>query len=270
MDNLLEWYEQEGRDLPWRQTTDPYLITVSEFMLQQTQVSRVIPKFEAWRTQFPYWNSLASASRQEVLRLWSGLGYNSRAARLHTLAKVVVDSGFPESEEELQKLPGIGPYTAGAIRAFAYDEPGNFIDVNVKRILTRYYFTKNQTPSREQIENKLKELQKKHSPRQLANALMDLGSICSTKPRCNDCPLFDECKTRGKHPEEKTVKQASFKHSNRWWRGKILKRLTQGKSTKEELLAIDNNHKEAILAALEQLKKEGLVEGEKQLRIKDA
>lgn len=263
MKELLEWYEQEGRDLPWRKTTDPYLITVSEFMLQQTQVPRVIPKFEAWSKRFPDWESLAQGSRQEVLSYWSGLGYNSRAARLHTLAKVVVDSGFPDSEEELQKLPGIGPYTAGAIRAFAYDKPGNFIDVNVKRILSRYY-------ANEDVESVLIRLQKNYSPRRLANALMDLGSICSTRPQCNICPLFSNCKTRGKHPDEKTARQSSFKNSNRWWRGKILKKLTQGSCSKEQLLAIDNDHKEAILKAIEQLKKEELIEGENAFQIKDA
>jgi len=270
MKKLLDWYDQEGRDLPWRKTTDPYLITVSEFMLQQTQVPRVIPKFLAWHERFPDWKTLANASRQEVLSYWSGLGYNSRAARLHTLAKLVVDSGFPQSEEELQKLPGIGPYTAGAIRAFAYDEPGNFLDVNVKRILARYYFTKKQKPNLKLLEEKLLVLQKRYSPRKLANALMDLGSICSTKPACAECPLFTDCKTRGKRPEETTTKQATFKNSNRWWRGKILKALTQGARKKEELLTIDSYHKKAILAALEQLKKEELIEGTTTIRIKDA
>jgi len=273
MQELLRWYEKKGRDLPWRKTTDPYLITVSEFMLQQTQVSRVLPKFEVWRKRFPDWNSLAKAPRQEVLAYWSGLGYNSRAARLHTLAKVVVDSGFPDAEEELKKLPGIGPYTAGAIRAFAYDLPGNFVDVNVERVFFRLYFKK--IVSTKKITEKLHDLQQKHSPRELANALMDLGSFfCTVKnPSCEECPLRKECQTRGELPQEKELrekkKQSSFKNSNRWWRGQILKLLTRGKSSKKELLAIDKNHEEAILKALEQLKKEELIEGEQLIQIKD-
>ncbi len=267
---LLDWYEKEGRDLPWRKTQNPYFIVVSEFMLQQTQVSRVIKKYESWIKRFPNWDLLAQASRQEVLFYWSGLGYNSRAARLHTLAKVVVETGLPDSEEELQKLPGIGPYTAGAICAFAYDKPGNFVDVNVERVIKRYYFPKNKLVSRKETEQKLELLQHKHSPRHLANALMDFGSICSANPHCDICPLFSECESKGRRPDEKIIKQSTFKNSNRWWRGKILKKLTEKSSTKQEIITIDDNYKNEILIALEQLKKEGLIEGEQHIRIKDA
>lgn len=265
MNDLIAWYRAHGRDLPWRKTTNPYEIVVSEIMLQQTQVDRVIPKYQAWLRAFPSWNELAKAPKADVLTAWSGLGYNSRAIRLQLLARVVTEQGFPQDEEELRKMPGIGPYTAGAVMAFAFDKPGVFIDVNVERVLKRHNHEKKKRPSKELIEKELLQLQDDHSPRELANALMDLGSMfcTATNPKCPDCPVRSSCQSRGERPEEGELRakkrQSTFLHSNRWWRGQILKQLTTKPYSQTEL-------KESILPegtgfeeALKQLEKEGLV-----------
>ncbi|HZZ66407.1 MAG TPA: A/G-specific adenine glycosylase, partial [Candidatus Baltobacteraceae bacterium] len=134
---LLNWYSQSGRNhLPWRRTRDAYHVVVSEMMLQQTQVDRVIPKYEAFIARFPDLASLAAASTGDILRLWQGLGYNSRAVRLKKLAEQVVQrhgGSMPSSEEDLRALSGVGPYTVAAVRAFAFDIPDAAIDTNVRR-----------------------------------------------------------------------------------------------------------------------------------------
>jgi len=273
---LLTWYGVHGRKLPWRETTDPYAILVSEIMLQQTQVDRVVPKYLTWLDAFPTWDALASGKRADVLRLWSGLGYNSRAARLHTLAKVITETGaFPKDEKALKKLPGIGPYTAGAVRAFAYNLPGQFIDVNVERVLKRVMYTRRQRPTRKSVEDDLLSLQQSYSPRLLGNALMDLGSLfcVAANPKCDMCPVAEQCKSRGERPEESAYRtkkrQPTFLYSNRWWRGQIVKQLTQQALTAEQLFT--NIHvvgkKKDFESALVQLKKEKFVAGKKKLSL---
>jgi A/G-specific adenine glycosylase len=271
MQKLIAWYRKHGRNLPWRKTTSPYKIVVSEIMLQQTQVDRVISKYEKWLRLFPTWKKLATASKVDVLKAWSGLGYNSRAIRLQLLAQVAGNK-FPQTEEELKKLPGIGPYTAGAVMAFAFDKPGNFMDVNVERVLKRYLYTKRQTPK--DLVGDLYDLQEEHSPRELGNALMDLGSLFCTasRPKCDSCPLFDSCKSKGERPEEEKIRikkrQSTFLHSNRWWRGQILKLLTNAPHTSQELFKqIPGNEEKTFQEALNQLKKEGLIVGEEKISI---
>ena len=139
---LLDWYAREGRDLPWRRVRDPYAILVSELMLQQTQVDRVIPKWEAWLAQFPTIEALADAPTSDVIRAWSGLGYNRRAINLQRLAQAVVavhGGRVPDDVAELKALPGIGPYTAGAVAAFAHNRPVAMVDVNIRRLLHRLF-----------------------------------------------------------------------------------------------------------------------------------
>ena len=234
-DELLTWYKDNKRTLPWRKTTNPYYILVSETMLQQTQAERVIKKYLSWTTRYPTLQSLAKAPRQEVLAEWSGLGYNSRAARIHTLAKTLVSQSqeLPTNEEELKQLPGIGPYTAGAIMAFAHNKPGIFIDVNVSRVLSRTLFTRRQQVTKKKVAQELLRAQQDYPPRELGNALMDLGSTyCVAKnPRCTQCPLKSVCKTRGERKEEqqsrKKKQQTPFKNSRRWFRGAIIRELTK-------------------------------------------
>jgi len=267
-DLLLTWYRAHGRNLPWRQTTDPYAILVAEVMLQQTQVDRVIPKYEAWLEAFPNWKALSEAPRSDVLKFWSGLGYNNRAVRLHELSKVVVEElggELPKTEDELVKLPGIGPYTAGAIVAFAYNKPGKCIDVNVERIMKRLFFSRRQEISKSAVERFFLASYPRNA-RAYANALMDFGSLICTasKPMCDSCPLYDECKSRGEREEEKEERakkrQSRFLHSNRWWRGQILKGLNQGVKSEESLRSlIGHENRQAFQRALGELERDGLV-----------
>lgn len=276
---LKKWYVRRGRKLPWRATRDPYSILVSEIMLQQTQVDRVIPKYESWLVAFPDWQSLAHAKKSEVLKYWSGLGYNNRALRLQLLARVIVEEfngKLPHDEETLCKLPGIGPYTAGAVRAFAFCKPGMFLDVNVERVLKRLFYPPRQKPTIDAIKNTLEKLQKKASPKMLGNALMDLGSMYCTasKPNCEECPLSTLCKSKGERLEEGKLRekkrQSTFLHSNRWWRGQILKKLHEGpKKSLEVFKNIPGEKKKDFDTALEQLREEKIVTGKIFVKIKE-
>src|SRR5215213_6976313 len=139
---LLEWFAEHGRDLPWRHTRDPYQIMVSEIMLQQTQVDRVVPKYRAFHELFPGLAALAVAATADVIRAWTGLGYNRRAVNMQRAARVVLDAyggQFPREMAELLKLPGIGPYTAGAIACFAFEQDVAFIDTNIRRVVQRLF-----------------------------------------------------------------------------------------------------------------------------------
>jgi A/G-specific adenine glycosylase len=197
---LVEWFEAHGRDLPWRRTRDPYAILVSEVMLQQTQVERVIPRYLAWLARWPTVESLAVAAAADVIREWQGLGYNRRAVNLHRAAQVVARDGWPD---DLTALPGVGSYTAAAVRRFALGEDVLPIDVNVERVQRR---TGNG-----------------FSPAS-AQALMDLGAtICLARiPRCGECPLEQECPSRGIR-EEPARKQGPFEGSFRQRRAAALR-----------------------------------------------
>ncbi len=200
---LLNWYVQHKRDLPWRKTVDPYRILVSEIMLQQTQVSRVIVKYGEFLGLFPTIFDLAKASKADVINAWSGMGYNRRALLLHQFAQEVVkkyDGIVPQDPEQLIELPGIGPYAAGSIAAFAYNKPTPAIDVNVRRIYLRFFEGKDQgLPMGKKEERELYELVKSTIPdgrsRDLHNALMDFGSLVCTRdaPKCGECPLKSNC-----------------------------------------------------------------------------
>ena len=197
---LLAWYSQNGRDLPWRNTTDPYAILVSEVMLQQTQVERVIPRWLAWLERWPTPAALAAASSADVIREWQGLGYNRRAVSLHRAAQIVAAAGWPD---DLTTLPGIGPYTAAAIRNQAYGEPVLPVDTNVARIQERTGHS--------------------FGPDAL-QALFDLGAtICLARvPRCDRCPLAEECPSRGGRYEP-ARKQSRFEGSFRQRRADLLR-----------------------------------------------
>jgi A/G-specific adenine glycosylase len=197
---LLVWYEEHGRDLPWRRTRDPYAILVSEVMLQQTQVERVVPRYEAWLERWPTVESLAAATRAEVIRAWQGLGYNRRAVTLHRAAEVVARSGWPE---DLTQLPGVGRYTADAVRRFAFREAVLPLDTNVRRVQERTSAS--------------------FSPA-AAHALMDLGAtLCVARiPRCGSCPLAVECPSRGRRYEP-LRKQSRFEGSFRQRRARMLR-----------------------------------------------
>lgn len=244
---LLSWYSFHKRDLPWRKTTDPYKILVSEVMLQQTQVDRVIPKYEAFLKAFPTVQALAAAPTGEVIRLWSGLGYNKRAVKLQECTKAVVEKfqgTFPTTIEELQALPGIGPYTAAAIMAFAYNKPETVIDTNIRRVFFRIFLGK------EELLEQLQEIIAQHvsltHSREYHNALMDLGAtVCSARaPKCEACPFQKECVSTKQYSKTEMDEMASrifkttqskFAGSNRYYRSLVLKAVQkkEGISLKE-------------------------------------
>jgi A/G-specific adenine glycosylase len=223
---LLAWYDRVGRDLPWRRTRDPYAILVSEVMLQQTQVERVVPRYSAWLERWPTARSLAAAAAGDVIREWQGLGYNRRALNLHRAAQRVATQGWPA---DLIELPGVGPYTAAAIRRFAFDEVVLPIDVNVERVLRRTHG--------------------EFSPA-AANALMDLGStVCIARvPRCEACPLVEHCPSHGVR-EEPHRKQGPFEGSFRQRRAAALRLVADAP---QRLEALD-------VEAVRSLERDGLV-----------
>jgi A/G-specific adenine glycosylase len=198
---LLDWYARHGRaNLPWRVVRDPYYTLVSEFMLQQTQVDRVVSKFEAFIALFPAIEALAQASTADVLRAWKGLGYNSRAVRLKNAAQAVVDrhaGAMPRETNALRALPGVGPYTAAAIRAFAFDCDDAPIDTNIRRIVHRLSFGLEfpaKAPARE-LDAVARALAPPGRAHDWNSALMDLGAtICTARaPKCLLCPVQSDC-----------------------------------------------------------------------------
>lgn len=200
---LLGWYSANQRTLPWRTNNSPYYVVVSEFMLQQTQVPRVIEKFKEFLERFPTIQDLAKASKAEVIESWSGLGYNRRALLLHKFAQEVCEKysgNIPENKEQLQELPGMGPYTTGAVLSFAYNLPEPAIDVNVRRIYLRFFQGKDQgLPMSKAEEKELYQFAKQSIPKNKSadfhSALMDFGSSICTRnnPSCNTCPLQNNC-----------------------------------------------------------------------------
>jgi A/G-specific adenine glycosylase len=197
---LLDWYAVEGRGLPWRRTRDPYAILVSEVMLQQTQVERVVPRYVRWLERWPTADSLAAAPRSEVIREWQGLGYNRRAVNLHRAAERIAESGWPD---DLTELAGVGRYTADAVARFAMEADILPVDVNVARVLDR--------------------TEGRFGPAS-AHALMDLGArVCLARiPRCGACPLAEECPSRGRRYEP-LRKQGRFEGSFRQLRAQTLR-----------------------------------------------
>ena len=202
---LLAWFSQSARDLPWRRTRDPYAILVSEVMLQQTQVDRVVPRWQAWLERWPTVESLAAASTADVILEWQGLGYNRRAVTLHAAARVVADHGWPD---DLTELPGVGPYTAAAVGNFAFGLDVLPVDTNVQRVQER---------TGEAFDGSC------------AQALFDLGAtICLARvPRCELCPLAGGCPSRGSRYEP-LRKQSRFEGSFRQRRADALRAVAAG------------------------------------------
>jgi len=216
---LLAWWSRAARDLPWRRTRDPYRVLVSEFMLQQTQVSRAAEYYPRFIEQFPDLATLASARPRAVREAWDGLGYYARASNLHALARVVskdLDGTLPDQPDELIKLPGVGRYTAGAVASFAYERPVAAVDTNVRRVLLRVFLGDDrERPTRERLTRqrpipprRIWELARALVPRngkrawKFNQAIMELGAlICvARKPRCPECPVRPLCKTGRRTP----------------------------------------------------------------------
>jgi A/G-specific adenine glycosylase len=223
---LLAWFVEHGRDLPWRRTRDPYAILVSEVMLQQTQVERVIPRWHAWLARWPTIDALAAASPADAIVEWQGLGYNRRALNLHRAARHVAEHGWPD---ELTELPGVGRYTADAVGAFALGRPVLPLDTNVRRVQER-------TGHRFGAE--------------CGQALMDLGAtICLARvPRCGVCPLVGACPSRGRRYEP-LRRQSRFEGSFRQRRAATLRSVAAGVRPVEELdaEAVDALHRDGLV-----------------------
>ncbi|PPD25725.1 MAG: A/G-specific adenine glycosylase [Hyphomicrobium sp.] len=201
--SLLDWYDREKRDLPWRaksrRRADPYKVWLSEIMLQQTTVKAVIPYFEKFIHTWPTVTALAAADLDDVLAAWAGLGYYSRARNLHLCAKALVErhgGDFPRSETELLELPGIGPYTAAAVAAIAFGRPATPVDGNVERVTSRLFAVKQPLPgAKRELKRLAATLTPARRPGDFAQAMMDLGAtICTPRrPSCLMCPLQDDC-----------------------------------------------------------------------------
>jgi A/G-specific adenine glycosylase len=233
---LLAHYRRTARDLPWRRTHDPYEVLVSEVMLQQTQAARVTPAFDRFVRRFPTLAALAAAPLGAVLREWSGLGYNRRARDLHRIARLA-PHGLPSTVAELDALPGIGAYTAGAVACFAFGQRVPFADTNIKRVLGRFFLERPAT------ESEAVEIDAREMPRRSADlwhhALMDLGAtICAPRaPRCEICPLNADCRfahgsaamaAAGRMHQDRShdARPAAFRDTDRRIRGAIVKALT--------------------------------------------
>src|SRR6478609_5386561 len=205
---LLTWYRRHGRDLPWRKTDDPYHILVSEIMLQQTQVDRVLPKYAEWLEKYPSFEALASAREADVTATWYPLGYNIRPKRLHAIAREAVTNyggKLPSDEATLLSFKGIGAYTAGAIRSFAFRERAAILDTNVARVLFRVFIGKGDLKSHA-MKRHLWAVSAALVPVRhvfdFNQALMDFGAmICvARKPKCLVCPMAESCRARrGRH-----------------------------------------------------------------------
>jgi A/G-specific adenine glycosylase len=254
---VLSWYRRSGRDLPWRRRRNPYRVLVSEVMLQQTQVSRVLPAYRLFLRRFPTLRALARAPLGEVLRQWSGLGYNRRARDLHRIARS--HKSLPRAIVGLDALRGIGAYTASAVACFAFDEPAAFADTNIRRVLGRAILGRLAT-DREAIDLDAR-LGSKRQAARWHHALMDIGAtICLAKrPRCEVCPIRTICKYDGVE-EPSPRKQSPFGASNRRVRGAILRHLVSSRravSVDALRRGIDDPRVPRLIRALE---REGLVE----------
>jgi A/G-specific adenine glycosylase len=250
---LLEWFARHGRDLPWRHTRDPYRIMVSEIMLQQTQVDRVIPKYRAFLELFPSLAALAAAPTAEVIRAWTGLGYNRRAVNMQRAARAVLDAHggqFPRDLAELLKLPGIGPYTAGAIACFAFEQDVAFMDTNIRRVVQRLFAGPEE--SAPAGEARLLAIARDAVPPGQGwawnQAIMELGALLCTAaaPACWRCPVQAHCRAYAARraadeqlfsSESTPVSQrlrrvaerreTAYAGSNRFYRGRAIEALRQ-------------------------------------------
>ena len=251
---VKDFYDKEGRHtLPWRKTTDPYKIAVSEIMLQQTQVARVIEKYQSFLKLFPNVSALAKAPLKDVLEAWSGLGYNRRAKFLHKMAQVIVrdyNGRFPKTILGLEALPGIGPYTAGAIAAFAYNMPVSMIETNIRTVYIHHFFQNQTDVTDENLLKIITETTDLEHPRIWYWALMDYGS---------------DLKSRGikTHRASKHyVKQSAFIGSKRQIRGAVIKALLGGPKTLPQLIRLLEKDKDSIASVLKDMIAEMLVRKE--------
>jgi len=277
--NVLRWYGKNGRDLPWRKEHDPYRVLLSEVMLQQTQVSRVLTKYPQFLKRFPSFKRLAEAKTSDVIKAWEGMGYNNRALRLQKLAEVVLDKyqgKLPRDIQQLETLPGIGRYTAHAVACFSFGQRVPIVDTNIRRVLTRVCPPGGRGRSPEEEETWT--LAESFLPRRHAHdwnqALMDLGAtICTAAlPKCDHCPLVSLCpsahQVRRKKPAVRKSEPGNGGIPNRIFRGRTIQALRKLKSRqtiatsvlafriKPDFQSTDRRWFESLLGGLE---KDGLI-----------
>ena len=279
---LMSWFRENGRDLPWRRTRDPWRVLVSEVMLQQIQVKRAIPFYERFLARFPTVEALAEAPLGEAIRVWEDLGRYRRVVYLHRTARIVMselDGSIPSDPAELLKLPGVGSYTAGAVACFAYERDAAFLDTNMRRVLHRIFFGLNSATSAR--DGELLKIAMELVPPGRGwwwnQALMETGALLCTarSPRCDGCPLREGCRAReeatsvGWPRRERKNPPHRYEHSNRYYRGRVLAELREvshagregielrelGRRIKQEF---DERDPSWLHAAVESLCKDGL------------
>jgi len=248
---VCHYYDTQGRDLPWRKRVTPYRVLVSEIMLQQTQVDRVIEKYRVFLAAFPNFKALANAPTAKLLKIWSGMGYNRRALSLKKLAQVVVaehKGRLPRDPEQLVTLPGIGPYTAGAIAAFAFSRPVVFMDTNIRRVFIHEFLHDRQNIHDNDLVPLVRQALDANDPRKWYNALMDYGTMLKRE--------HGNPNTKSAH----YVRQAPFENSNRQVRGRIVKALVGGKPlTAGRIVQETGMDADRVKKNLIQLCKEGFI-----------
>lgn len=211
--SLINWFQREGKDYPWRQTSDPWAILVSELMLQQTTIATVLGRYDSWMKQFPTPKHLAEVDEQVALRSWEGLGYYRRVRSLQAIARKITEDYmgvFPDTEEAIKKLPGIGPYTSGAVLSFAFNKPAPIVDANVARVISRLDnlgIPIDSAAGQKYLWNRAAQLVSPTNARLFNSALMELGqNICTNgNPNCLLCPIREFCTTS--HPESLPIKK---------------------------------------------------------------
>jgi A/G-specific adenine glycosylase len=243
---VLAWYDQHRRDLPWRRTRDPYAILVSEVMAQQTQIARVLERYDRWLQRWPTAAALAAATPADVLTEWVGLGYNQRALRLRSACAIVARDGWPHDSTGLRALPGIGPYTAAAVASFAFGERVAAVDTNVRRVAARLGSDPAALlpPVRHADWNQ---------------AAMELGArVCTARaPRCDTCPAAAWCPSRGRVAAPVRAPRATrqrFEDTDRWARGRVIAALAAGDGLPAQVAP------ERLARVLAGLERDGLVE----------
>lgn len=240
---LLRWHERNGLRAPWRESGDPYEVLVAATMAQQTQMSRVLESYERFLTAFPTLEALASASLGDVIRVWRGMGYNTRAVRLHRAARRIADEGWPRRAHKLAQIPGIGAFTAAIIASFAFGEPAACVDTNVRRVLGRLCGDDHLAPKA--LQQLADHAVSRRHPASWNQALMDYGArVCVARPRCDECVVsahcrwFREQRTDGRHVAEpraayraarprRTSPVQPYEGSVRWYRGRIIDALRE-------------------------------------------
>ena len=225
---ILAWYDEHRRDFPWRGSRDPYAVLVSEVMLQQTQASRVADRFPRFMRRFPTAEALSAAREADVLGEWSGLGYNRRAVALRRAAAIVARDGWPREVAALERLPGVGPYTARAVASLAFGQPVGVVDTNVRRWLVRRLGVADAAGALQGAADALAAAGSDGRAADWTHATMEFGaaSCRSGSPRCDSCPVSHGCPSRGAAPRVHVARQAALRGSDRAYRGAVVRVLS--------------------------------------------